>query len=1645
MCDGSNPHCFQCGDDEEWQRDYFLCNGRIDCFNGYDELEETCKTTTTTPAPSTTTTSTTTATVQCGDYDQWIPEIWFCDGFTDCGNGYDELGEVCGWTTETTTTATTTTTTTATTTTTTTTTETTTTTTTTTRFVAGRKCASDAPYSTTFDSECVSSMCRTHCCNDQTTDSCSFCSNDGGSCYAPLAIKPDWDPTTALNVGWKSIYNKDEKAVLDGPPADFISTTLTNVKGEVRFRLMWSATMLSVDDFNTGTPPLTAFVAAGEGADPGLFDFDLETRSITALPRRNGNYTLFFIADDSTAGTAAQLGLPAQLDQVIVKRWDFTVIGKPDFEVTSYARKDASTLPPVASGEDPYITDGKVGSIQCTVGTMYHIAPISAAKGLLVYDHASGGEGATIRFTIRNPPPGFFIEPNTGEIQGNPQAASAGKTYKSTLLAVDPAGQQAVLENMVFTILAKPRFVPVFEPDRTTASSVAGYTDPTVMSADQPFVVGTSYKIATFVLNASSTKVSAGEVNDITYTLSSNAPESFCVQAKSGDISGTFPTAGNYSFGVLAVDQAGATAVVEQFEIVVLDRPVFEISVGSSRVRSSSDFTNPSAAASSAFYINESYRFSPLELLRTATIVSAGSFDDITFTLVAEDGWFVSAQSGEIFGQFGSVGNHVMSLFAVDAAGKQALVEQMRFVVQSRSVFGLGTTLDPSMLTPEDVGLESTTTQSNPPRNIQYAIDSTIKFPPLLQSTSELFVNPAFDDFTKITYKRAFGGAEGTASGANPGLWLVDTETGQMLAQPERAGNYSVSLTATDGLGAEVAVRSWQFEVLLRDTDVTLYGPNNRDCENNGVRTDDLHIFNQHFTCTCFGTGHKGDNCEIKILPAVCANNEALVAGVCKPFQLAVNLDGTRTEAGTEYTDPTNMRTQYYTVREFASYRIAPLAINDLQTNYSSGNQSQLTYTMVGDAEGFFLNTQTGQMLGTFDNFEDKAATQTYSIILEAVDASGVHQDLENLTMRVRYPDLEVDEFGPNNQVCENNATRMDGFDNLGDKFDQSYVCKCSIVGTTSFSGDNCEIATTAPLASVAGDDSSSVGTVAGGLMGAVVFVFCVGLILYKRRMHAIKMQAFDFEAEISRLITAGEIDADDEAASRTPREVKRTNVTMTEMIGEGAFGEVWKAVLDESSAGGVPGYMVAVKTSKETKGEGAEEMLREATVMAQVSGHSNLVSLIGVVTSGAPLLLLLSLCENGSLLSYLKKQAQKGPGTKPLTLAERTKMALDTARGMEHLTANKFVHRDLAARNVLIDALKNCKVADFGLARGIAGARAGPETNEDGDEEEYYRSRTGTFPVRWTAPEAMQTMRFTEGSDAWSFGITMIEVFTDGGKPYANMDNAAVISKVQGGYRAPQPKLCPAPMYAIMLACWHAKAAERPTFETLVGMIQGMQADGGGGSILGASTTRSVGVANANYSSAAEGGTRTNTEPLTVHDLGTRVSVVGYECKGTLKFVGMHHEKGTPRCGVQLDEPLGKSRGTFGGHEYFEAPKKTGVLVPVRSVSRADHPPSSKTGGGAAARTAVVANATYATGGDVDGDVDDEYLSVASGLAAAVEAGTTGQNNNKGHEEDQYLAVSQQTGNAGVGGVGAGAEEDQYLAVSQQAETDEDDSDFEC
>ncbi|VDL61227.1 unnamed protein product [Hymenolepis diminuta] len=211
------------------------------------------------------------------------------------------------------------------------------------------------------------------------------------------------------------------------------------------------------------------------------------------------------------------------------------------------------------------------------------------------------------------------------------------------------------------------------------------------------------------------------------------------------------------------------------------------------------------------------------------------------------------------------------------------------------------------------------------------------------------------------------------------------------------------------------------------------------------------------------------------------------------------------------------------------------------------------------------------------------------------------------------------------------------------------------------------------------------------------------------------------------------------------------------------------------------------------------EEFLKEARIM-KAARHPRLVRLYAVCVED-PIYIVTELMPHGSLLHYLRD----GSG-RHLTLRPLIDMMAQIASGMAYLERERYIHRDLAARNILVGENNAVKIADFGLARMVV-------------EERYetYVAQNGTkLPIKWTAPEAALSGRFTVKSDVWSFGIVIYEIITHGQVPYPSMNNTETLNQVSTGYRMPRPANCPEGVYEIMLQTWDATPERRPPFEYL-------------------------------------------------------------------------------------------------------------------------------------------------------------------------------------------------------------------------------------
>ena len=288
------------------------------------------------------------------------------------------------------------------------------------------------------------------------------------------------------------------------------------------------------------------------------------------------------------------------------------------------------------------------------------------------------------------------------------------------------------------------------------------------------------------------------------------------------------------------------------------------------------------------------------------------------------------------------------------------------------------------------------------------------------------------------------------------------------------------------------------------------------------------------------------------------------------------------------------------------------------------------------------------------------------------------------------------------------------------------------------------------PVAAKSRVGAWKVGVAAGIPVAVVVTLLVLGLFFRWQRQQLL-VKKFSFQQELDELLARGIVFRGVESndfGRLLPREIPRHCVKKLAPLGEGAFGAVFKGAVEERGARGLVVYNVAIKMLKNAPSASeTKQFMSEAALMAPLQ-HPNIVSLVGVVTAGEPRMLLMQFCEHGSLLAFLQQRT----GFHALVLESKYRLMADVADGMLYLSSCRIVHRDLACRNVLVHADFSCKIADFGMSREMAP-----------DDSNYFASDTGTVPLRWTAPEALNTRQYSTASDVWSFAVLCGEIFDNG------------------------------------------------------------------------------------------------------------------------------------------------------------------------------------------------------------------------------------------------------------------------------------------
>jgi serine/threonine protein kinase len=261
----------------------------------------------------------------------------------------------------------------------------------------------------------------------------------------------------------------------------------------------------------------------------------------------------------------------------------------------------------------------------------------------------------------------------------------------------------------------------------------------------------------------------------------------------------------------------------------------------------------------------------------------------------------------------------------------------------------------------------------------------------------------------------------------------------------------------------------------------------------------------------------------------------------------------------------------------------------------------------------------------------------------------------------------------------------------------------------------------------------------------------------------------------------------------------------LSELLGVGGFGEVWKARNPH-----FPG--VAPVALKFCLDEAAKDRLlrHEAAVLDRVmrqGKHPGIVQLQHTYLSANPPCLEYEFVAGGDLAGLIQEWHQSKGGPKPQQAAQVV-LALARIVGFAHQLPQPIVHRDLKPANILVQRDSagrfGFKIADFGIG-GLVASRSIEKTRVAGTTrgELLTTSVRGAYTPLYASPQQMRGGPPDVRDDVHALGVIWYQLLT-----------GDLASGVPGGLqwsKQLQHRGVPERQVQILASCFEARAEDRP------------------------------------------------------------------------------------------------------------------------------------------------------------------------------------------------------------------------------------------
>ncbi len=226
----------------------------------------------------------------------------------------------------------------------------------------------------------------------------------------------------------------------------------------------------------------------------------------------------------------------------------------------------------------------------------------------------------------------------------------------------------------------------------------------------------------------------------------------------------------------------------------------------------------------------------------------------------------------------------------------------------------------------------------------------------------------------------------------------------------------------------------------------------------------------------------------------------------------------------------------------------------------------------------------------------------------------------------------------------------------------------------------------------------------------------------------------------------------------------------LIERIGEGGMGQVWLAERDD----GATRQRVALKMLRGAGAPGERELARflaEGRILAGLE-HPNIAHLIdaGRGADGAPFL----------AMAYIEgERIDHWCDRHDANLRERIALFIKICAAVEYAHARLVIHRDLKPANILVDAHREPKLLDFGIAHLLEDAPGANATTV-----------LNAMTRAYASPEQIEGKPLGTATDIYSLGVVLYELLA-GSRPFEHFDSEhARTSAVLSGDVEPPSRL---------------------------------------------------------------------------------------------------------------------------------------------------------------------------------------------------------------------------------------------------------------